>query len=127
MGNTNPVIATYTTCHARLKLYSYIEKLDKRVLYFDTNSIIYTARHGEPVIATGTNLGDMTNELKDFNRGAYIVEFVSAGPKNYGYKVYDTILNNESTFVKIRGFMLNRQTSRFVNFEKLYQMVQEYI
>lgn len=38
MGNTNAVIAAYTTAHARLKLYSYIEKLQDRTLYFDTVS-----------------------------------------------------------------------------------------
>ena len=36
MGNTNVVLAAYTTAHARLRLYSYIEKLGQRVLYFDT-------------------------------------------------------------------------------------------
>lgn len=36
LPNTNPVIAAYTTAQARLKLYSYIEKLQDRVLYFDT-------------------------------------------------------------------------------------------
>ena len=127
MSNTNPIIAAYTTCHARLKLYSYIEKLGQRVLYFDTDSLIYTVRRGEAAIPTGNNLGDMTNELKDFNPGAYITEFVSAGPKNYGYKVYDPILKNESTFVKIRGFTLNRQASRCINFEKLREMVQAYV
>ncbi len=36
LKNTNAVIAAYTTCQARLKLYSYIEQLQERVLYFDT-------------------------------------------------------------------------------------------
>lgn len=36
MGNTNTVIAAYTTAQARLHLYSFIEKLQDRVLYFDT-------------------------------------------------------------------------------------------
>lgn len=44
LNNTNPVIAAYTTAQARLKLYSYIEKLQERVLYFDTDSIIYVSR-----------------------------------------------------------------------------------
>jgi hypothetical protein len=39
--NTSPVIAAFTTAQARLKLYSYIEKLQERVLYFDTDSLIY--------------------------------------------------------------------------------------
>ena len=41
LANTNAVIAAYTTAQARLKLYSYIEELQDRVLYMDTDSIIY--------------------------------------------------------------------------------------
>lgn len=41
MGNTNPVLAAYTTAQARLRLYEYIEKLGRRVLYFDTDSVIF--------------------------------------------------------------------------------------
>jgi hypothetical protein len=36
MGNTNVVLAAYTTAQARLRLYDYIERLGRRVLYFDT-------------------------------------------------------------------------------------------
>lgn len=47
MGNTNPVLAAYTTTQARLRLYEHIEKLDDRVLYFDTDSVIYTSTMGK--------------------------------------------------------------------------------
>jgi len=39
MGNTNVVLAAYTTAQARLRLYSYIEPLGERVLYFDTGEV----------------------------------------------------------------------------------------
>jgi hypothetical protein len=39
--NVNTVIASFTTAQARLKLYSYMEKLQERVWYFDTDSFIY--------------------------------------------------------------------------------------
>lgn len=35
-AKTNAVLAAFTTAHARLKLYSVIEGLNERVLYFDT-------------------------------------------------------------------------------------------
>jgi len=38
MSMTNPIVAAFTTSSARLKLYSVIEKLQDRVLYFDTVS-----------------------------------------------------------------------------------------
>ena len=37
-NNTNVIIAALTTCHARLKLYSELEKLGHNVLYFDTGN-----------------------------------------------------------------------------------------
>lgn len=36
LKNTSPVIASNVTAQARLKLYSYLEILQQRVLYFDT-------------------------------------------------------------------------------------------
>ena len=41
---TNVVIAAFTTAHARLKLYSVLEQLQERVLYYDTDSVIYVER-----------------------------------------------------------------------------------
>ena len=40
--NTNVVIAAYTSCHARLKLYTYLETLQENVLYMDT-CLLYTS------------------------------------------------------------------------------------
>ena len=44
---TNVVIAAFTTTHARLKLYGVLEQLDRRVLYFDTDSIIYVSNEDD--------------------------------------------------------------------------------
>ena len=40
-----------------------LERLDKRVLYFDTDSIIGVSRPGEADGMTGTRLGEFTTEL----------------------------------------------------------------
>ena len=34
--NINVMVASYTTSYGRLQLYNCLEKLDRRVLYFDT-------------------------------------------------------------------------------------------
>ena len=39
LTNTNVVLAAYTTAQARLKLYTLLEGLQERVLYFD-NSLL---------------------------------------------------------------------------------------
>ncbi|MCP3661873.1 MAG: hypothetical protein GY696_05150, partial [Gammaproteobacteria bacterium] len=41
LKNTNVVSAAFVTANARLRLYSYLEKLQERVLYFDTAKIIF--------------------------------------------------------------------------------------
>lgn len=86
---TNVVIAAYTTAQARLKLYEYLELLDRRVLYYDTDSCIYVSS-GDPEEyepRTGNFLGDMTDELESYGHGSYIESFVSGGPKFYAYVV----------------------------------------
>jgi len=105
-------VAAFTTCHARLKLYEYLEKLQHQVLYFDTDSVVYSHQPGQPDITPGNYLGEMTDELE----GDHIVEFTSAGPKNYGY-----ITNAEKKCCKVRGFTLNVWGSRQLNYEVMRQ------
>lgn len=80
-GKVNVFIACFTTALARLKLYSELEKLDNQVLYYDTDSVIYSWREGQTKIPTGLFLGEMTDEIG----GDIITEFGSAGPKSYCY------------------------------------------
>ena len=127
MGNTNVAIAAYTTAQARLKLYSFLERLGERVLYYDTDSIIYLSREGsaeyEPPL--GDYLGDLTDELaKDYGAGSYITEFASGGPKNYGYTVFSSRNNTEVSTCKVRGITLNFRNTRIVNYGTLREMVK---
>lgn len=112
-GRVNIFVAAFTTCHARLKLYESLEQLQERVLYFDTDSIIYTTKPGEPDIPLGDYLGDMTNELDD---GDFITEFTSAGPKNYGYKTYQG-----KVCCKVCGFSLNVRGANQLNYDVMKQ------
>ena len=111
---TNVVLATFTTAHARLRLFNVLHKLDENVLHFDTDSVIYKSKTGEPLVPTGDFLGDLTDELD----GHHIVEFVSAGPKNYGYRV-----DNGLYFIKVKGFTLNHTVSKEINLEKMCKEV----
>ena len=97
-GRINIFVAAFTTCYARLKLYSYLDRLQQRVLYFDTDSVIYTTLPGQPNIPLGDYLGEMTDELDD---GDFIVDLTSAGPKNYGYRT-----QCGKVCCKVRGFSL---------------------
>ena len=94
----NVVIAAFTTAYARLKLYDLLELLQDRVLYYDTDSVIYIHKPDQPDPPLGNYLGDLTDELN----GDYITSFVSGGPKNYAYRT-----KNGKTDTKIRGITLD--------------------
>lgn len=42
--NLNIFVACFTTCWARLKLYDALDVLRERVLYYDTDSVLFTQR-----------------------------------------------------------------------------------
>ena len=58
--NVNIFIACFTTSYARLKLYDALDTLKERVLYFDTDSVIYTKKPPESSIPTGNYLGEFS-------------------------------------------------------------------
>jgi len=109
--NTNVVIAAFTTAQARLKLYDEISKLGDRILYCDTDSLIFLEKPGEYRPQLGDFLGMLTNEIKEND---YITEFCSGGPKCYAYK-----LASGSTDCIIKGYQVNYLSSIFLNFESL--------
>ncbi|KAK3728361.1 hypothetical protein QZH41_011396 [Actinostola sp. cb2023] len=76
------VNAAFVTSLAHLKLYRWLEELQERVLYFDTDSTFYVTHPGQTSLPLGDYLGDLTSELKP---GDFIHEFVSTGPKSYAY------------------------------------------
>ena len=39
--SSNVYLAAFTTTHARLHLYQYLEMLDRRMLYYDTGKLIF--------------------------------------------------------------------------------------
>ena len=118
-SRTSIFVAAFTTCLARLKLYESLEKLGKQAFYFDTDSVIYRWQPGEPEIPLGYFLGDMTNELDEDD---YITEFVSGGPKNYGYTT-----KSGKVCCKVRGFTLNVRGSAQLNYKVMRQNVWDEI
>lgn len=114
----NVALASFVTCHARLKLLSEMQKLDKRVLYHDTDSIIFlvTGDTNEYIPKKGVFLGELTDEI-DQKQGN-IIEFIGKAPKDYAYKCEDG-----STKCTIKGFSLNCTTTLTLNFESIKNMV----
>ena len=46
-NKVNVVVAAFTTAYARLKLYDLLDLLQERVLYYDTDSVIYVHQPGK--------------------------------------------------------------------------------
>ena len=90
--------------------------LGRKVLYYDTDSIIYIS-DGNNDIDTSETLGKFKDELlSDYGPDIYITEFVSGGPKNYAYK-----LNNGKIIEKIKGVTLNHINTKKLKFEYVKQ------
>jgi hypothetical protein len=116
-NQTNVVIAAFVTAQARLKLFKEMLILGERVLYVDTDSIIYKRSLDLYTPRLGNFLGEFTNEI-DPSEGNHIVEFVSAGPKNYPYK-----LDTGITHSKVKDFSLNFAASKKIEFNRIKQIV----
>lgn len=110
-GHTNVFLASFTTCWARLKLYELLDRLQTRVLYWDTDSVIYTSKEGEWEPPIGDYLGELTNELDE---GDWITEFVCNGPKNYAYQTH-----KGKHVCKVKGFSLNYNNAEILNLDSM--------
>lgn len=126
LSSVNVVLAAYVTALARLKLYSYLEPLGDRALYYDTDSVIFVSHKlkNEYQPPLGNNLGDLTDELEtEYGHGSYISEIVSGGPKNYAYRVYSPLSTQTHEVCKVKGITLNHETSQKINFEKMKALI----
>uniref|UniRef100_A0A1I8I9B2 DNA-directed DNA polymerase n=1 Tax=Macrostomum lignano TaxID=282301 RepID=A0A1I8I9B2_9PLAT len=80
----NVPIGVFTTSHARLRLYEALEGLGTRVIYADTDSVVYRCSPGEYEPPGGSSLGQWTDEVP---AGCRMVQFTTGGPKLYRYVV----------------------------------------
>ena len=117
--NLNIFVASFTTSWARLHLNKALQLLGERVLYYNTDSIIYLEEPGQRRPVLGDYLGEFTSELET---GDYIEEFVSGGPKNYGYKT-----KKGKVECKVRGFRLNSEGKTQLNYDVIRQNVLDEI
>lgn len=129
-GNTSVAISSFVTAYARLHLYKWMEMVDTighdRLLYFDTDSIIFIRKPEDPEIPTGDYLGDLTDEIKDgYGPDAICTKFVSLGPKNYGLEV--TINGQTKATIKTKGIRNDGKTLNLINIQNMLTMVNEFL
>lgn len=98
LDSTNVALASFITAHARLKLYSALEVLGRRVIYHDTDSVIYESCEVDPL-----DNGDELGQWKDECGGAPITDVCCLGPKTYAYR-YTTADGAVREVIKCKGF-----------------------
>lgn len=138
---SNVVISLFTTSAARLELFKALNKVANtpgcELLYCDTglfycsnnyhiinksisDSIIYIHPENNDPLPTGKgHLGELTDETPDH----LIVEFVSAGCKNYALKLCRKDGSGYDYISKIRGFQLTEVAERLINFDVMKEYV----
>jgi len=115
--NTNIYVVCFTTSHAKLRDYDMMDKLNRNVCYFDTDSIVYienktTKQIVEPFL--GDSLGQWTDELN----GGRITYWNCANPKDYG-----CVLDNGDVKGKCKGFRVNAETEEKMTFEERTKLI----
>ena len=115
----NVFIAAFTTAYARLKLYSCLELMQDKILYIDTDSLIYVVKKAETPLKLGNYLGDLTDELG----GDTIQEFVAAGPKSHAYQTK----KQKKVSMRVKGITQTHECSEKVNFDSIRELVEGYL
>uniref|UniRef100_A0A914H7T2 DNA-directed DNA polymerase n=1 Tax=Globodera rostochiensis TaxID=31243 RepID=A0A914H7T2_GLORO len=121
---SNIILSLWTTSAARIKLYEYMEQVYRtkgcKLLYCDTDSLIFTHPRGVCPLKEGKFLGEMTREYADNE----ILEFVSGGPKQYSLKLRSKTNGKVWQKTKIRG--ITQTFNNKIDFEELKSMILEY-
>ena len=109
------VLGVMTTSYARLKLYEAMEKLGPRLLYTDTDSLIFTESPEDMQLNTGPYLGCLQDEVEE---GKHITNFCASAPKSYCLKYSD---GGES--VRTKGITLNYANSQIFTFDRVRRVI----
>ena len=107
----------FVPAYGRLHLWEQLNKLGKRVLMNDTDSIVYIYDPEQYNIPEGDVWGEWEVEDIDKQNGG-IREFVGIGPKTYSIKC-----DNGETQTKCKGLSLKRGTDELVNHETMKDLV----
>lgn len=142
---TNVALAAFVTMWGRRMLWEEMDRLGRRTIYHDTDSIIYEYIDGEYNTPLGRCLGDWEDELP----GKPIVEFIALAPKTYGYRYLDTGVEvpegaSDEWFqqyqpyeewegkiypireeVKVKGFSLHSEARGTINFDGLLSLLRK--
>jgi hypothetical protein len=117
----NIFVAAFTTAHARIHLYDAVRKLDRRVVYMDTDSVVFNQSPGMWTPRLSSYLGDWTDEIPT---GWQITDFTTCGPKNYSYTMKNLATGEVRDVLKVKGLRLSKQAADLLDARVLQNQVE---
>ena len=111
----------FVPAYGRLMLLEQMAQLKERVLYHDTDSIVYLYDPNEYNIPESDVWGKWSVEKFDTQNGG-IREFVGLAPKSYGMKA-----ENGVHYIKVKGLSLKLAHEDFLNFDVMKDQVLTYL
>lgn len=106
----------FVPAYGRLLLYDAMELLGDRVLYHDTDSVIYIYDPELENIPQGNIWGEWDEEKVSLNGN--ITKFIGLGAKSYALKTKDGC-----DVIKLKGLSIKHSHRHEINFEKLEEMI----
>lgn len=106
----------FVPAYGRLMLYDALDMLGERVLYHDTDSVIYIYDPRLQNIPSGDIWGEWDEEK--ISRNGNIEAFVGLGAKSYSLK-----LREGADVIKLKGLTVKHSHRHQINFESLEQTV----
>jgi hypothetical protein len=127
--SSNIYIASFITAYARIQLTTEaLLPLNNRVLYHDTDSVIYVAEGDDMVMPEqlrGERLGQWENECGEVEVNGvkmidFFTEFVCLAPKTYGLISY----SGKNNVVKCKGFSMHHTNAELLTFESMKKQAE---
>lgn len=117
LKHTNLLLGCQVTAAGRTELWKMMVELGDRVLYHDTDSIIFKYDPTKFNIPKGADfLGEWTDECA----GQKIVKFVGLGPKSYAYR-----LEGGEEVIHMKGITLHHAARQKITLDSLADLVKD--
>ena len=111
----------FVPAYGRMMLYEQLDKLGERVLYHDTDSIVYIYEPTLYNIPESDVWGKWSVEKFDYKNGG-IRAFTGMGPKTYGMEA-----ENGEKYIKAKGLSIKLAHGHIINYDVMEKMVTDYL